>query len=96
MLLSLSCIYDVHLYIMVHCVFVSLLRGDTTLAGLKKLKPYFSPSGTTTAGNSSQRSDGAAAVLLMKRSKAKALGLPVLLVMRSYAVSIFNGVGMSE
>jgi acetyl-CoA acyltransferase 1 len=60
---------------------------ETTLAGLKKLKPYFNKeTGTTTAGNSSQRSDGAAAVLLMKRSKAASLGLPVLGVMRSYAV----------
>ncbi|KXS18809.1 3-ketoacyl-CoA thiolase [Gonapodya prolifera JEL478] len=47
----------------------------TTREGLAKLKPVFKPDGASTAGNSSQMSDGAAAVLLMKRSKAKELGL---------------------
>ncbi len=48
---------------------------ETTLEGLAKLKPAFKPDGKVTAGNSSQVSDGAAAVLLMAREKADALGL---------------------
>ncbi|XP_042328218.1 3-ketoacyl-CoA thiolase, peroxisomal [Sceloporus undulatus] len=62
------------------------IRPNTTLEGLAKLKPAFKENGTTTAGNASQVSDGAAAVLLAKRSKASQLGLPVLGVLRSYAV----------
>ncbi len=54
------------------------IRGDTTLASLSKLKPAFSADGTTHAGNASQVSDGAAAVLLMKRQKAQELGLPII------------------
>jgi len=57
----------------------------TTLEGLKKLKPVFKEGGSTTAGNASQTSDGAAAVLLMKRSVAKRLGLRVLGTFRGYA-----------
>merc|ERR1711897_18107 len=56
------------------------------LEGLSKLKPAFKPGGSTTAGNSSQVSDGAALVLLARRSSAKKLGLPILARMRSYAV----------
>ncbi|HVW31108.1 MAG TPA: thiolase family protein, partial [Acidimicrobiia bacterium] len=48
---------------------------DTTLEGLAALKPAFKEDGKVTAGNSSQVSDGAAAVLLMAREKADALGL---------------------
>jgi len=59
----------------------------TTLEALGKLKPAFKEGGTTTAGNSSQVSDGAAAVLAMKRSTAKKLGLPILGTFRSYAVA---------
>ncbi|KAL8164845.1 UNVERIFIED_CONTAM: 3-ketoacyl-CoA thiolase A, peroxisomal [Gekko kuhli] len=62
------------------------IRPSTTLEGLAKLKPAFKEGGTTTAGNSSQVSDGAAAVLLARRSRASQLGLPVLGVLRSYAV----------
>jgi len=58
----------------------------TTLEALKKLRPAFKEGGTTTAGNSSQVSDGAAAVLLMRRSVAKKLGVPVLAVFRAYSV----------
>merc|ERR1712137_770145 len=61
-------------------------RADTTLEGLGKLKPAFKPGGSTTAGNSSQVSDGAALVLLARRSAAKELGLPILARMRSFAV----------
>jgi acetyl-CoA acyltransferase len=48
---------------------------ETTLEGLAALKPAFKEDGVITAGNSSQISDGAAAVLLMAREKAEALGL---------------------
>jgi acetyl-CoA acetyltransferase family protein len=48
---------------------------ETTLEGLAALKPAFKADGVITAGNSSQISDGAAAVLLMAREKAEALGL---------------------
>ena len=51
------------------------IRPDTTIEALSQLKPAFKPDGKITAGNSSQISDGAAAVLLMSRDKADALGL---------------------
>jgi len=51
------------------------IRPDTTLEKLSQLKPAFKEDGTITAGNSSQISDGAAAVLVMAREKAEALGL---------------------
>jgi acetyl-CoA acyltransferase len=51
------------------------IRPDTNLETLAELKPAFKPDGKITAGNSSQISDGAAAVLLMSREKADALGL---------------------
>ena len=53
------------------------VRPDTTVDGLARLKPAFSSKGTITAGNASQISDGAAAVVLMSRAKAEALGVPV-------------------
>src|SRR5205809_744028 len=51
------------------------IRRDTSLEQLAALKPAFKQDGTVTAGNSSQISDGAAAVLLMAREKADELGL---------------------
>jgi acetyl-CoA acetyltransferase family protein len=51
------------------------IRPETTLEALAALKPVFKEDGRITAGNSSQVSDGAAAVLLMTREKAEALGL---------------------
>jgi acetyl-CoA acyltransferase len=51
------------------------IRRDTSLEQLAALKPAFKPDGTITAGNASQISDGAAAVLLMAREKADELGL---------------------
>jgi acetyl-CoA acyltransferase len=51
------------------------IRPDTNLEKLSQLKPAFKEDGKITAGNSSQVSDGAAAVLLMTREKAEALGL---------------------
>jgi len=51
------------------------IRPDTTLDGLAALEPVFKQGGRHTAGNSSQISDGAAAVLLASREKAEELGL---------------------
>ena len=51
------------------------IRPDTSLEKLAQLRPAFKEGGKVTAGNSSQVSDGAAAVLLMTRERAEALGL---------------------
>jgi acetyl-CoA acyltransferase len=51
------------------------IRPDTTAETLAKLKPSFKPDGKVTAGNSSQITDGASAVLIMSEEKASALGL---------------------
>merc|ERR1712227_835456 len=52
-------------------------RPETTVAGLAKLKPAFQKGGSTTAGNSSQVTDGAAVVLLARRSYAEKHGLTI-------------------
>lgn len=62
------------------------IREGTTEAALARLKPAFKEGGSTTAGNSSQVSDGAAAVVLARRSVAKAAGVSPLATMLSYAV----------
>lgn len=54
-------------------------RPDTSLEGLARLKPVFKQGGSVTAGNSSPLSDGAAAVVVMERTKAEALGLTPIL-----------------
>ena len=54
------------------------VREGVTAESLAKLKPAFAKDGTTHAGNASQVSDGAAAVLLARRSVAKKLGLPII------------------
>ena len=51
------------------------IRANASVEGLARLKPAFSADGASTAGNSSQVSDGAAATLLMRRSTATQLGL---------------------
>jgi len=51
------------------------IRPDTTIEKLGSLKPAFKPDGVITAGNSSQITDGAAAVLVMEKQKALAMGL---------------------
>jgi len=61
-------------------------RPGTTFENLSSLKASFKVGGSTTAGNASQVSDGAALVLLARRSAAKELGLPVIGRMRSFAV----------
>ena len=62
-------------------------RAETTLEGLAKLRPAFSPTGTVTAGNASPYSDGAAAVLVMSRAKADELGLKPLARFVSFATA---------
>lgn len=62
------------------------VRADTTADKLAKLRPAFKKDGSTTAGNSSQVSDGAAACIVTKRSVAQQLGLPIFGVLRSFAV----------
>lgn len=63
------------------------IRPGTTVESLSKLKPVFDPTnGATTAGNASQLTDGAAAVLLMTREEAEKRNLPILGVWRSYVV----------
>lgn len=62
-----------------------LLRADTTVEKLAKLKPVFSRTGTLTAGNSSALTDGAGAVLLMSEARARSLGIKPLAAFRSWA-----------
>lgn len=61
-------------------------RADTSAEALAKLKPVFAANGTVTAGNSSQTSDGAAAVVVMSRDKAEALGVKPRARFLSFAV----------
>jgi acetyl-CoA acyltransferase len=62
-------------------------RRDTTIDALAKLKPVFKVDGSVTAGNSSQTSDGAAAVVLMSEARAAALGLTPLARVAAYATA---------
>ena len=64
-----------------------LVRAETSAEGLAKLRPAFKTNGTVTAGNASPYSDGAAAVLLMRRSAADAKGLTPLARFVSFAVA---------
>jgi acetyl-CoA acyltransferase len=63
----------------------NLVRGDTSVEKLSKLRPVFAKDGTVTAGNASPLTDGAAAVLLMSEEKARALGYKPLAAFRSWA-----------
>ena len=63
------------------------IREGTTVEKLGTLKPAFSEDGKITAGNSSQISDGAAAVLIMSREKAEELGLKPRAVFRNFALA---------
>lgn len=63
------------------------VRPDTNMETLAKLRPAFAVNGTVTAGNASQTSDGAAAVMVMDREKAESLGLKPLGKFRSFAVA---------
>ncbi|MDB4896073.1 MAG: acetyl-CoA acyltransferase [Firmicutes bacterium] len=66
------------------------VRRESTLEALAKLRPAFATKGSVTAGNSSQTTDGAAAVVLMSAEKAEELGLKPMAFFRSFAV---GGVG---
>ena len=64
----------------------NLIRADTTLEALSKLRPVFDKKyGTLKAGNSSPLTDGAAAVLLMSEAKARSMGMKPIGFIRSYA-----------
>ena len=62
------------------------IRPETTMERLGSLKPAFRPDGKITAGNSSQITDGAAAVLVMSKERAKALGLRARARFHSFAL----------
>ncbi len=63
----------------------NIVRGDTSVEKLSKLRPVFAKDGTVTAGNASPLTDGAAAVLLMSEDKARALGYKPLAAFRSWS-----------
>jgi acetyl-CoA acyltransferase len=63
------------------------VRPDTSMEALSQLRPAFRQGGTVTAGNSSQTSDGAAVAVVMSRSKAEAMGVPILGVFRGFSVA---------
>ncbi len=63
------------------------IKPNTSLDGLGKLRAAFKKDGTVTAGNASGINDGAAAVMLMKQSRAEALGLPILVKIVSYSAT---------
>jgi acetyl-CoA acyltransferase len=68
--------------------FDEVIRPETTLEALAQLKPAFDPKqGTVTAGNSSAISDGASAVIVMSRERAKSLGLKPMAKIKSCAVA---------
>ena len=62
------------------------VRPGTTKESISQLRPAFKPNGSVTAANSSQTSDGAAAVLVMSKEKAKELGLRPMATFRYHAV----------
>lgn len=63
------------------------VRYDASLEGMASLKPAFKAKGTVTAGNSSQTSDGAAALVLMSRERAEKMGVKPLAIFRSFAAA---------
>lgn len=63
------------------------IRHDVTLEGMAKLRPAFVPGGTVTAANSSQTTDGSAAVMIMEKQKALELGLKPRLRFVGFAVA---------
>jgi acetyl-CoA acyltransferase len=71
----------------------TLVRADTSLERLSKLRPVFAKNGTLTAGNSTALTDGAACVLLMSEEKARSLGLKPRAAFRSFA---FSGVDPAD
>jgi acetyl-CoA C-acetyltransferase len=63
------------------------VRADTTAEGLARLKPVFKPDGTITAGNASQISDGAAAVVVMSKDGAEQMGVTPLAEVVAHGMS---------
>lgn len=63
------------------------VRPNTNMETLAKLRPVFHPKGSVTAGNASQTSDGAAAVIVMSAEKAEALGVKPIAKFRSFTVA---------
>ena len=63
------------------------VRYDASLEGMASLKPAFKAKGTVTAGNSSQTSDGAAALVLMSRERAEKMGVKPMAIFRSFAAA---------
>mgnify|MGYP003257394508 FL=1 len=68
--------------------------ASQTIEKLERLKPCFVKGGTVTAGNSSSLNDGAAAVVVMSREKANALGVKPLLTIKGYTVAGNDGAVM--
>ena len=62
-------------------------RANTTMERLARLRPAFKSGGSATAGNSSQMSDGAAAVLCMSEKTAREYGIKPMIAYRSFAVA---------
>lgn len=71
----------------------NLVRGDTSVEKLAKLKPVFAKGGSLTAGNSSALTDGAACVLIMSEEKARALGLTPLASFKSWSYDAVDPAG---
>ena len=63
----------------------TMVRADTSVEALARLRPVFAKNGTLTAGNSSPLTDGGAAVLLMSEEKARSLGYTPLAAFRSWS-----------
>ena len=66
------------------------INRKSSAEGLGGLKPAFDKEGSVTAGNASGINDGAAAVVVMSEARAKALGLPILARIKSYATSALD------
>ena len=60
------------------------IRYDASVEGMAKLKPFFKDDGVVTAGNASQLTDGASAVIVMSEEKAKELGCEILATIKDY------------
>lgn len=71
----------------------NIVRADTTVEKMARLKPAFAENGTLTAGNSSALTDGASAVLIMREDKARALGLNPLAAFRSWSYDAVDPAG---
>lgn len=71
----------------------NIVRADTTLEKMARLKPAFAENGTLTAANSSALTDGAAAVLVMREDKARALGYRPLAAFRSWSYDAVDPAG---